>query len=55
MGIVGVVGIWSSQWTGKMIGRHREKWVAQLATTGLILAWIPLFLRKAIYGCISLD
>ncbi|WP_313400676.1 MFS transporter [Acinetobacter variabilis] len=47
MGIVGVVGIWSSQWTGKMIGRHREKWVAQLATTGLILAWIPLFFAQS--------
>ncbi len=47
MGIVGVVGIWSSQWTGKMIGRHREKWVAQLATTGLILAWIPLFYAQS--------
>ncbi|ENW90978.1 MULTISPECIES: MFS transporter [Acinetobacter] len=46
MGIVGVVGIWSSQWTGKMIGRHREKWLAQLATSGLILAWIPLFFAQ---------
>lgn len=46
MGIVGVVGIWSSQWTGKMIGRHREKWIAHLATCGLILAWIPLFFAQ---------
>lgn len=46
MGIVGVVGIWSSQWTGKMIGRHREKWLAHLATCGLTLAWIPLFFAQ---------
>lgn len=46
MGIVGVVGIWSSQWTGKMIGRHREKWLAHLATSGLILAWLPLFFAQ---------
>lgn len=47
MGIVGAVGIWSSQWTGKMIGQHREKWVAHLATTGLLLAWLPLFFAQS--------
>lgn len=29
-----------------MIGRHREKWIAHLATCGLILAWIPLFFAQ---------
>lgn len=42
MGVVGVIGIWSSQWTGKMIGQQREKWLAQFATCGLIVAWVPL-------------
>lgn len=46
MGIVGVVGIWSSQWTGKMIGLHHEKWLARLATRGLIVAWIPLMFAQ---------
>ena len=46
MGIVGIVGIWSSQWTGKMIGRHKEKWLAHLATRGLVLAWLPLFFAQ---------
>ena len=50
MGVVGVIGIWSSQWTGNMICRHREKWLAQLATAGLILAWIPLaFAQRSLW------
>jgi predicted MFS family arabinose efflux permease len=46
MGIVGVIGIWASQWTGKMIVQQREKWLASLATRSLLLAWLPLYFAQ---------
>lgn len=46
MGVVGIVGIWSSQWTGKKIAQHREKWLAKLTTSCLLLAWIPLLFAQ---------
>lgn len=42
MGIIGVVGIWASQWTGKMIARHQERFLATWATRSLFIAWLPL-------------
>ncbi len=42
MGIIGVVGIWASQWTGKMIARAQESFLANWATRSLFIAWLPL-------------
>lgn len=42
MGIIGVVGIWASQWTGKMITRAQESFLANWATRSLFIAWLPL-------------
>lgn len=42
MGVIGVVGIWASQWTGKKIAQSQEKFVAKWAVRSLVIAWLPL-------------
>ncbi|WP_298142862.1 MFS transporter [uncultured Acinetobacter sp.] len=45
-GLLGVIGIYSSSWSGKTVGQGKENFVAKLCITLMLLSCIPLYFAQ---------
>lgn len=45
-GLLGIIGIYSSSWSGKTVGKGKEEFVAQLCITLMLFSCIPLYFAQ---------
>lgn len=53
-GLLGVIGIFATRWSGKTIGQGKENFVAILCSGLLLLGWIPLAFARMNLGLYAL-
>lgn len=53
-GLLGVIGIFATRWSGRTIGKGRENFVALLCCSLMLLGWIPLTFARMNLGLYAL-